>query len=354
MTQKTPYLIDWMTLRMSLGTTLGETLSARIRQCMNTLHCINTDGEIVWTKKTLDFDALRSDTHGICWMVQSDGKNEYLVIGASPASLEHGLNVFGSCDVQHCANILIRAASKALDAVLPALWFWQCRRMDITGNFLLPDFSSVKQALRQLTLADGGRRKATNKARGGDSVYWNPTSDLAKGKAYHKGPQMAFLRKKGMLDISDELISLGDRLLRLEHTRGARWFRDLAQARKNWFDLKVTELERLFVDFFGRVVDGVEVRDMGMELVTKIAECSFISEGRAQAAFNTYTNIRTYGFETVRAYMPRSTWQLHLKYLRAVGISDADLQQGNVVQFRPVRIVLAKPVTCWEDIRKAA
>lgn len=27
---------------------------------------------------------------------------------------------------------------------------------------------------------------------------------------------------------------------------------------------------------------------------------------------------------------------------------------GNVIQFRPIRIVLAQPVTCWDDIRKAA
>jgi hypothetical protein len=45
---------------------------------------------------------------------------------------------------------------------------------------------------------------------------------------------------------------------------------------------------------------------------------------------------------------------LHLKYLRAAGISDADLQQGNVVQFRPVRVVLAQPVTCWDELRRAA
>lgn len=322
---------------------------------MNTLHCINTSGEIVWTKKTLDFDALRSDTRGICWMVQSDGKQEYLVIGASPASLEHELNVFGSCDVQHCAQVLIHAASKALDAVLPALWFWQCRRMDITGNFLLPDFASVKQALRQLTLADGGRRKATNKARGGDSVYWNPSSDLAKGKAYHKGPQMAFLRKKGALAVSDELIELGNRILRLEHTRGARWFRDLQAAGRNWFDLTTYELETLFKDFFGRVVDGIEVNDMDRhELTKRIMNCSGITEGRATAAFTTYRNIRADGFDVVRDFMPRSTWQRHLKYLRAAGISDADLQQGNVVQFRPVRIVLATPVTSWDDIRRAA
>jgi hypothetical protein len=45
---------------------------------------------------------------------------------------------------------------------------------------------------------------------------------------------------------------------------------------------------------------------------------------------------------------------LHLKYLRTAGINDADLHSGNVIPFRSVRIILAQPVTCWEDIRRAA
>lgn len=355
MTQKTPYLIDWMTLRIALGSTLGEALTARILLCLNTVHCIDRDGLVLWTKQSLDIDALRSDTPGLCWMVQSDGKNQYLTVGASPASLEHGLNVFGSCDIRYCADVLIRHAAKALQAILPPLELWQCRRVDVTGNYVLPDAASVKQALRQLTLADGGRRKATNNARGGDSVYWNPTSDLAKGKAYHKGPQMAFLCKKGVIDVSQELIDLADRILRLEHTRGARWFRRLVEAGLHWFDLTVGELEGLFIDFFGRVVDGVEVKEMErQELVERISKVNAITEGRAAAAFTTYRNIRSDGFEVTKGYMPARTWYLHLKYLRGAGISDADLQQGNVVQFKPVRIVLALPVTCWDDVRRAA
>jgi II/X family phage/plasmid replication protein len=355
MTQASPYLIDWLTLRVPLGPALGDALTARIRESLNVITCIDSYGELVWAKKALDVDALRSDTVGLFWTVQGDGREEFLVVGGSPASVEHGINVFGGCDIVHAANVLIRHASKALCAVLPAHDRWQCRRIDITGNFALPDAAGVKQALRQLCLADGGRRKATNKQRGGDSVYWNSNSDLTKGKAYHKGPHLAFLSRKGKIDISDDLIALADRLLRLEHTRGARWFRRLAESGRNWWSLTTAELEALFLEFFGRVVDGVEVRDMDrMDLVTRIAHYNSITMGRAEAAFTTYRNIRADGFEICRGYMAPRTWYLHLKHLRAAGISDADLQQGNVIAFRPVRIVLAQPVTCWDDLRKAA
>ena len=55
--------------------------------------------------------------------------------------------------------------------------------------------------------------------------------------------------------------------------------------------------------------------------------------------------------------MPERTYYLHRKYLKSAGFTDADLSKflpGNVVQFRPVRIVLAQPVTCWDDVRRAA
>ncbi|WP_374279225.1 phage/plasmid replication protein, II/X family [Azonexus sp.] len=353
--QNSPYLIDWLTLRFPLGRDLGEALTERIRGCLNHVTCCDAHGEIIWESRKLDVDALRSDSMGLFWTVQGDGKFDYLVIGGSPASVEHGINVFGSCDIQHCARVLVREASRQLKAVLPDAAKWQCRRIDVTGNFVLPDFASVKQALRQLCLADGGRRKATNKNRGGDSVYWNPSSDLVKGKAYHKGPHLAHLERKGKISISSDLLALADRVLRLEHTRGAKWFRRLEESGRHWWSLTTEQLEALFVDFFGRVVDGVEVREMERhELVARIAQCNGITEGRASAAFTTYRNIRADGFEVVKDYMAARTFYLHLKYLRAAGISDADLQQGNVVQFRPVRIVLAQPVTSWDDIRRAA
>lgn len=353
--QESPYLIDWLTLRVAVGDQLGQALTERIRACVNTVHCVSPAGESLWTKQALDVDALRSDTPGLVWMFQSDGRSEYLVIGASPASLEHGVNVFGSCDIVHCARVLIRAASLALCAVLPDYQSWQCRRIDVTGNFALPDGSSVRQALRQLCLADGGRRKATNHARGGDSVYWNPASDLAKGKAYHKGPQLAYLVRLGKLECSPEILELADRVLRLEHTRGARWFRRLAESGRAWWVLTVEELGGLFVDFFARLVDGVEVRDMERnELLRVIEKANGCTPGRALAAFQTYVSIRTYGWSVMREAMTHATWYRHLKMLRAVGISDADLQSGNVVQFRPVRILLARPVQSWADVRQVA
>lgn len=350
-----PYLIDWLTLRLPLEKLQDEALHRRVRDCCNTLLCSDVDGVCLWEKQVLNVDALRSDSVGLFWQLQSDGKRPYLVIGGSPASVEHGVNVFGEIDIQHCASVLIQAARKELQAILPALEFWQCRRIDITGNYALPDSASVKQALRQLSISEGGRRKASNDHRGGDTVYWNPSSDLTKGKAYHKGPQLRRLVRLGKIALDEAYLALADRLLRFEHTRGARWFRRLQESGRCWFDLTSSDLVGFFLDFFGRLVDGVEVTDMQRyELVEMIRDRNGCTPAQAEAAFATYRNIRADGFDVAKGFISRATWYRHLGMLRTVGISDADLVSGNVVQFRQVRVVLAQAVGSWDELRRAA
>jgi hypothetical protein len=288
--------------------------------------------------------------------MQSDGKVYFLVIGASPASLKYDTNVFGDLDIKKCAAILIEAAQKALQVILPWVDRWQCRRIDITGNYLLPTADDVKQALRMLMNSDAARRRPSSMKRGGDTVQWNATSDLSKGKAYHKGPQLQHICNRLHLNISVEKLEIANRLLRLEHTRGARWFRRYEAEGKKWYMLNPEELAGLYVDFFGRLVNGtLELTDMERDnLIAALIEANGITPGRAEAAFTTFRNIREDGYEVVKGYMPRSTFYKHMKYLRAIGVTDSDMHIAKVIPIRPVRIVLARPVASWEDIRRAA
>ena len=91
----TGLLIDWLTLRIPLNKSLGEDLCERVQGCINHIYCVDSSGERVWEKGVLDVDALRSDSVGLFWIIQSDGLEQYLTIGASPASLEYGVNAFG-------------------------------------------------------------------------------------------------------------------------------------------------------------------------------------------------------------------------------------------------------------------
>lgn len=350
-------LIDWLTLRVPLDERLSSVVRDKVRACLGRIYCYDPDGVLTWEKNTLDVDKLRSDTVGLLWQVQGDGKRQYLVIAGSPAAVTNGLNVFGSLDIRAGANALIRVACRALRAVLPPLEQWQCRRIDITGNYVLPDAACVKDALRTLLASDGARRHAQTMK--GDTVGWGVGSDISKGKAYHKGPQVRWLMKKGKAQASEEQLGLMDRLLRLEHTKGSRWWRRFEEKGGKWWQLTGWELWQEFKGFFSGLVQGVEVKDMNREETIKaILKANDITEGRAAAAWMTFKNIREEGFDVVKHYTAKATFYRHLKYLRAAGFTDSDLTTAklasNVVQFRRVQIVLAQPVGSWDDIRRAA
>lgn len=350
------YLIDWLTLRLPLGENLCRKLHEQLRQWLGFLSCVNAEGVEVWRKPHLDIDTLRSDAPGLFWSLQGDGERYFLTIGASPASLTHGLNVWGNLDLHHSAKTLIDTAALAIGEELPDLMHWQCRRIDVTSNYALPDAASVKVALQELMLSSGARRRPSSHRSGGDTVYWNPTSDLSKGKAYHKGPQVLALLKRGKLQTLPDEIDLLDRVLRLEHTRGSRWFRRLAEQGRAWQDLTPEELIQLHTEFFEPLVgQGIEVKNMErMDIVKAIVKANHCTENQALAAFNTYRSIRDSGFESIKESMARPTFYRHMKLLKIAGFTDAHLHKAHVIPFPRVRFTLANPVTCWDDIRRAA
>lgn len=351
-----PYLIDWLTMRLPISAQSHPALYARVASFAGHIVSCDSTGEVVWTKKTLDIDALRSDSPGLYWQLTGDGKTDVLVIGASPASLEHGLNVWGSLDIIHCANVLINHAARCLQVFLPGLDHWQCRRIDVTSNYALPDAASVKTALCQLLITTGARRRPSSHQRGGDTVYWNPTSDLSKGKAYHKGPQVLHLWKKNKLQNLPDNVDLLNQVIRLEHTRGAKWFRRLEENGRKWQDLNQEALIALHTEFFAPIVGaGIEVKNMEKtQIVKAIMTANQCTEQQARAVFNTYRNIRDDGYIQTKDSMSLRTFYMHQKFLRAAGITDAHLHTASIIPFPKVRFELARPVSNWDDIRRVA
>lgn len=342
-------MIDWMTLRYSLEQ-LPDSIRQRVMDNLGLICCFSPDGDAKWTKRVLDTDSLRSDTPGLCWLVTGDDQGRHmLTLGASPASIRHGCNVFGSDDPMECANELIRFASRAFSALLPRSEKWQCRRIDVTENYALASLKEVRQFLRQLMTADASRQKVSQA--GGDSVYWNRGSDLRKGKAYAKGPQLRFLMKKSDVAINDWQLDQADRLARLELTLGSRWFRRLEESGKNWTELTADDLRAQHAEYFGKFIGKAEVVDMGTLLseLEKVAP----TPGYALAAHRTWALIKTIGYEQTKASIPRATWSKHLRILRAAGLSDADIGAGNILPFRRTEICILNPVRSWDDLRRA-
>lgn len=346
-------LIDWLTLRFPIGDQLGAHLHQKVLDCMGMMVCSNGYGEIMWKKAVPDWDALRSDSQGLFWSITCDGNSQaYITIGASPASLANqGVNVFGSLSVKEAAQTLIRCASLALESVLPSWDKWDCRRIDITANYDMGSAAQVKQALRLLLGTDAPRRRTNSDRKGGDSVYWNPTSPLRAGKAYHKGAHLRYQAKKGNIVFDDLLFQLADRLLRLELKLGSAWFRRHAP---NWREFTPEFLAAEHFNFFSSLIGGsdVEVSDMGTLLLEleKVAP----TKGRALAAHRTWALIKSIGYTQTKESMPKSTFTDHLRYLKAAGLSSADLCAGVVIPFRRKTLILGNPVLSWDELRKAA
>ena len=346
-------LIDWLTLRFPLTNDLGQNVLNRVLDCMGLVVSVGADGVEKWRKHALDIDKLRSDSEGLFWSITADSDSvRYLTIGASPSSIEHdGVNVFGSMDIEHCSKVLIRFASIALGSVLPDWSRWQCRRLDVTANYDMGSSAQVKQALRLLLSTDAPRRRTNSDKRGGDTVYWNPSSDLQAGKAYHKGAHLRFMQSKGRFLLSDSTLQLADNLLRLELKLGSRWFRRLV---KDWRELTAPELCKVHQDFFSKLIgsNDVEVNDMGTLLNELEKVCP--TKGRALAAHRTFALIKTVGYSQTKDSMPKATFMRHCAYLRDAGLSSADLCAGKVLELRKRSLVLESPVLSWDDIRRAA
>jgi len=347
-------LIDWMTLRYPLTQKLGMVLHARILANMGHMTKVTPDGVLEWVKGVPDWDAIRSDSVGLYWSVTSDGKLDYLTIGGSPSSQQNkGVNVFGSLSIEQGAKILIRSAGVALDAILPDWKQWDCRRLDITGNYDMGSSAQVKQALRLLLGTDAPRRRTNSDKAGGDSVYWNPTSTLRKGKAYHKGAHLRYQARKGNIELPEDLHLLADNLLRLELTLGSQWFRRFAD-KLNWREFTPEFLAAEHFNFFGSLIGGggLEVQDMGTLLLEleKVAP----TKGRALAAHRTWALIKSIGYTQTESSMVKQTFKNHLVLLRAAGLSSADLCAGVVIPFRKKTLLLGDPVLSWSDIRIAA
>ncbi len=349
-------LIDWLTLRHPLTEKLGAELLQRILDSLGHMVMVDCNGVVQWDKAVPDWEALRSDSVGLFWSITCDADSQrYITIGASPSSLQNdGVNVFGSMSIEEGAKVLIKTAGKALGAILPNWREWQCRRIDVTANYDMGSNAQVKQALRLLLGTDAPRRRTNSDKRGGDTVYWNPSSDLRAGKAYHKGAHLRYQLRKGNIQCEEDILTLADNLIRLELKLGGRWFRRLRDQGKDWHELTAQELAAEHFNFFSSLIGGgdVEVSDMGTLL--QELEKHAPTKGRALAAHRTWSLIKTIGYTQTESSMAKQTFKNHLVLLRAAGLSSADLCAGTVIPFRRKTLVLGNPVTSWAELRRAA
>lgn len=337
-------LIDWLTLR-TIITDLEEASLYPLMPYLAKLEVTNCYDQVIKTKLVVDIDQVRSDFQGMVWNISSNGKDKYLNIGASPAFLQNGNNLFGSPDYQYCKSLLINHAHTALTGALLIGSNWECRRIDITQNYFLESHTQVKDALHILRSSDGIRQKATVK---GDSVYWGEGSSYRSGKAYDKFIQALELIKKSLaqgkpVPYTESQLHLMDSILRLELKLGRQYFDEHTDETLFTPDY----LTNLHEDFFSRFIGSAEVTDMDKLLSILIETAPTPNRGRA--AYDTYLRIKQLGYETASQTMPERTFYRHRKDLLNAGLSLSDLTTAKIIELRKRKINM-QPVYDWAHL----
>lgn len=340
-------LIDWLTLRTKISD-LQESELLELIPYLAKMEITNlANDQVIQTKLVIDIDAVRSDFQGLVWSISSNGRDKYLNIGGSPASIENGSNLFGSGDYQHCKKIIIKHAQKALRGCLVPSSNWHPRRIDITQNYFLQSRTQVKDALHMLRASDGMRQKSTVK---GDSIYWGESSKYRKGKAYDKHTQAKELIKraeklKNTPPYTPEQLKQMENILRLELTLGRQWFDEHPNEDNLKQDYLIEEHEAFFTKFIG----DSEVSDM--DTLFKNLQLTAPSIGIARSAYSTYLMIKQNGYHHTFEHMKPRTFYMHKKALLSAGLCEADLTNGNIIELRKRKITMT-PVYNWEHLQE--
>lgn len=334
-------MIDWLTLKLPL-TELPESALADFRAKSGKVLCIDGHGEKLWER--IARQSVRSDSHQLVVDLAGDA----FVLHGSPARVVASHNVFGSGDPVQCAQSMIRFASVHTGILLSNdVSKWKCTRMDVTQNYDLGSGAEVRQALNYLRHAEGGRYQVRTTS---ETVYWSQNSALRSGKAYHKGPHLAYQLRRNQATALEHEVLLADRLLRFELSLKSQYWRERSE--KKWYQFTETELEHIHDQYFSQFIGNIEVVEM--DNLQKQFECVASTPGQGLAAYRTWSLIRAIGVSETRASMQRATWYKHLAIMRAVGLTWADLQAQNVVPLRRRTIELGRPVRSWADMQRVA
>lgn len=333
-------MIDWLTMIID-SNKLNNLTNCALDQLSDKVLRVNPQGDIVSASST--WNRLRSDSQGLTFHYTP---NELTICG-SPASVVSHNNVFGSDDIVKCFNDMLRFFAKHTGIFLPTgVHLWKCTRIDITYNYDMGAQHQVEQALHFLKYS---KTRGDNVSRRQSTVYWNKGSAVRQGKAYNKYLHAKSMLKSAKHFYTDDELELSKKILRLELTLSNEFMRRQRELKKEWHKMTAEILQFEHKKFFDPCVGSVEVPSTQTLLssLEKVAP----SDNQARAALNTFLLISKLGIETVKGSMSRPTFYRHTKMLKNAGLSVADLNAGQILEFRKNPITLGEPVHNWNDLK---
>lgn len=297
---------------------------------------------------------------------QSLGKrmNPGVELKASPAKLLQGHNVFGPTSIRKGAEVMLKWLAGSYPELFAKLdWLnAQVYGIDCTFSARLPDERTSLQLIQALRGVSNGQTRN----RGDDyqtTAYWgSKETRLRKLKAYLKGPEFANelekaikaarggnLSAKRVLGIlqNPDLKSWATNLIRLEATVMHRWLDRKNIPSKLWALCDYQEhlaaqgqcfiqwcweqvTKELFAAFEGvsmRVINDDKVLAALIESHTRYTKSGKPSTAYAMGLFNTYRNLKNYGWEETKDSMNTKSFYNHINDICECGLSKAALQK---------------------------
>ncbi len=329
-------MIDWSAFCISTSDISSHDLSI-LKPRTDLIVKISPEGEErSWSGL---WDSLRSDDNGIAYKLNE----RELIINGSPASVIHHNNVFGTNDIVQGFNDMLSFFDRVTGTNLNRQHnLWKCRRIDYTQNYDLGGQIAVDQAINYFKkLPTRGNNVDTEK----NGFVYNKGSRRRKGKGYNKYKHALYAMDKGIANYTNQELELVKRLLRLELELGSKF---LHEQYLDWTRYTPEYLKQQHTDFFKRLfINDIEVPTMD-SLLEKLIEVS-PTEGQAKSALTYLHTIKQMGSITARSMTTSSTHYRHKKNLELAGLTEADIQSGEILHFRP-QIITMRPVNSWGDI----
>lgn len=337
-------MIDWLTLKIS-ALDLNHKAFHALRCQADTIMRIDVEsGEVVW--QIMPWETLRSDNHAINVRYGTD-----VYIAGTPARLfsKYNDNVFGPDDVGLCAERMLQFVAETKGIILPHFSHWQCTRLDITFNYLLPNTVSKSSVSSHLRHCSGGRYQVRNDS---DTIKWSPRSQTFSGKAYFKGQHLLYQLKKNVHNVPMDYVRMCENLLRLELKLGNKFF-----SRKYidpYYTITESILKKYHNQYFTNILGKMNINKKST--IQKQLQQSSIalgfSKGLGTSAYHTYLAIKESGIDAVKDEMSPAAYYRHKQIMFNAGMSWANLQPSNVIPMQMQPVVLGDPVHSWSDLER--
>ncbi|WP_079214150.1 phage/plasmid replication protein, II/X family [Ventosimonas gracilis] len=286
---------------------------------------------------------------------------------ASPAKLTQGHNLFGSTSIRMGALAMKAWLSVAYPDLMAKL-NWdeaEVQALDCTYSARLPNERTAQQAIDALRNISNGQTKSRGDNYS-ETAYWFKKDSRLKGlKAYLKqyeyahqlieaqrqaagsGKKAAAARRTVAVMSDPQLVDWSKCLLRFEATVKSRGLsrRKIPTNLNKLIDYQenlaregrclIRELWTETTAPIFKACEGMEMKTIDDEHVQAALKAAYVKTNKhgkpvytyANNLFNTFRNIRSYGWDETKASIAPSTWTRHTRDLEACGISKAVLQK---------------------------